>query len=167
VVVRDATEADLPAILAVYNDVIATSTAIWREEPVTLEDRTAWFAAQHAEGFPVLVATVGDDVAGFASFGHFRHHPGYHPTVEHSIHVAAGHRGRGVGTALLDAIVARARALGRSVVVGGIDGANEASIRLHERAGFREVARMPGIGRKHGEVLDLVLLQLDLDPPPA
>ncbi|CAN5645370.1 GNAT family N-acetyltransferase [soil metagenome] len=166
---RDATAEDLPAILAIYNQVVATSAAIWRDEPVTLADRTAWFAAQHEAAMPVLVAVEPDgsavgNVLGYASFVQFRTIPGYFPTVEHSIHVGERHRGRGVGGQLLEALTERARSMGKAVMIAGADGGNVGSIRFHERAGFREVARLPGVGRKHGEPVDLVLLQRDLAP---
>ena len=171
-IVRDAVEADVPTILAIYNQVLMTSAAIWRDEPVTLEDRLAWFHAQHDQAFPVLVAVEDSaldgtgTVQGYASFGAFRPWPGYYPTVEHSIHVADGSRGHGIGQLLLDGLTERAAAMGKSVMVAGIDAGNVGSIRFHERAGFREVARMEGIGRKFGEPVDLVLLQRDLPVQP-
>ncbi len=171
-IVRDAVEADVAAILAIYNQVLMTSAAIWRDEPVTLEDRLAWFHAQQDQGFPVLIAVDSSEVdqtgptVGYASFGAFRPWPGYYPTVEHSIHVADGSRGRGVGQMLLDGLTERATAMGKSVMVAGIDAGNVGSIRFHQRSGFREVARMEGIGRKFGEPLDLVLMQRDLPVEP-
>ncbi len=161
--VQDAEPRDLHAIVDIYNDVIDTSDAIWLDEHVTHADRLAWYDEQVVAGFPVLVAVEeGDHVVGYGSFGPFRTKAGYWPTVEHTIHVHRDHRGRGVGQALLDALVARAVALGKQVLVAGVDGGNGGSIRFHERNGFREVARMPGIGRKHDRPVDLVLLQLDL-----
>src|SRR4029079_15022920 len=85
--------------------------------------------------------------------------PGYAPTVEHSIHVREDCWGRGIGRSLIDALVAHARAEGKHVMVAGIDSENVGSIRFHERCGFVEVARMPGIGFKFGRWLTLVLLQ--------
>lgn len=166
--VRDAEPRDLHAIVDIYNDVIDTSDAIWLDEHVTHADRLAWYDEQVVAGFPVLVAVdEADRVVGYGSFGPFRAKAGYWPTVEHTIHVHRDHRERGVGQALLDALVARAVALGKRVLVAGIDGGNEGSIRFHERNGFREVARMPAIGRKHDRPVDLVLLQLDLPDPLA
>ena len=157
--VRDATPADLPAVLAIHNDVVATSTAIFTEQPDTLADRVAWFERRRALGYPVLVADLDGSVAGFASFGPFRDWPGFATTVEHSIHVAAAGRGRGVGSALLTELVDRATALERHVMVAAVDAANDGSLRLHERFGFTEVARMPEVARKFDHWLDLVLLQ--------
>ncbi len=108
--IRDATEADLPGILAIYNDVIRTSTAVYTEDPDTLAARRRWFQARGEAGFPVLAAVgaVSGAVFGFASFGDFRTWPGYRHTVEHSVHVAQAARGQGIGTALVTALLPRA-----------------------------------------------------------
>jgi L-amino acid N-acyltransferase len=168
---RDATDDDLPAILAIYNDVILTTDAVWADDPVGLDDRRAWLELRHSLGYPVLVAADdtgnGDDtVLGFASFGDFRSFPGYRRTVEHSIHVTASARGRGIGSILLPVLIERARALGKHVMVGAIDGRNDGSVRFHERFGFQLVGRMPQIGMKGGRWLDLVLVQRRLDDAP-
>ena len=92
--------------------------------------------------------------------------PGYRHTVEHSIHVRQDCWGRGIGRALVDALVERARAQGKHVMIAGIDAENVGSIRFHERLGFFEVARLPEIGEKFGRRLDLVLMQRMLDGPP-
>jgi L-amino acid N-acyltransferase YncA len=161
--VRDAVAGDVPAILEIVNQVLVSSAAIWRDESESLDERQAWFDTKQAEGWPVLVAEdEGGGIVGFASFGPFRPWPGYTPTVEHTIHVREGHRGAGIGRVLLDAIVDRARALGKEVLVAGVDGGNVASIAFHERMGFRQVARMPAVGRHLGVPVDLVLLQREL-----
>ena len=161
-IIRDAIESDLPAILAITNEAIANTTAVWNNTPATLEARTAWMRERQARGFPVLVATDGGKVLGFASFGDFRPFEGYLHTVEHSIYVAPEAQGRGVGKALLAALVERARALGKHVIVGGIEAGNTASIALHTRAGFVETGRLPEVGQKFGRWLDLVFMQLML-----
>jgi phosphinothricin acetyltransferase len=164
-IVRDAEPRDLPAIVDIYNDVIDTSDAIWLDEHVTQADRLAWYDELVASGLPVLVAVDQDDddlVTGYGSFGTFRAKAGYWPTVEHTIHVHRDHRGRGIGQALLDALVERAISMDKAVMVAGVDAGNEGSIRFHERNGFREVGRLPAIGRKFDRPVDLVLLQRDL-----
>src|SRR6201981_1502180 len=100
--VRAATESDLPSIVAIYNEVIATSTAVYALEPATLDERCAWFISRSARGFPVIVAgDPGGEVLGFASFGDWRGAwPGYRYTVEHSVHVRSDFRGRGIVRAL-------------------------------------------------------------------
>jgi len=157
--IRPATEADIPAILAIYNDAVLNTAAIWNDDVVDLDNRLAWFAARQAQGYPVLVAAEGDEVLGYASYGDFRAFQGYRFTVENSIYVASAARGRGAGTALLAALVAHAAQNGKHVMVAGIEAGNDVSIRLHERHGFVETARMPELGFKFGRYLDLVFLQ--------
>ena len=166
--VRDATPDDLGAILGIFNDVIATSTAVYSLQPTTLEERRAWFDARRAAGFPVLVAQEGGAVCGFASFGDFRGTwPGYRYSVEHSVHVRADSRGRGVGRLLLQSLFAPALAMGKHVMVGGIDADNAASLRLHEALGFERVAHFREVGRKFGRWLDLVFVQRCFDSAAA
>jgi phosphinothricin acetyltransferase len=93
--IRDAVKEDLPALLAIYNDVIATSTAVYVDQPTTLDERRAWWQGRVAAGYPVLVAEDESGVIGFAPFGDFRPRPGYRFTVEHSVYVRADCRGRG------------------------------------------------------------------------
>lgn len=165
--IRPATEDDLPAITAIFNEVIATTAAIYADDPFSLEDRAAWFAARRAMGYPVLVADDGGGVLGLASFGDFRPWPGFRHTVEHSVHIRADARGRGLGSALVVALFEPARALGKHVMIAGVDAANEASIRLHERLGFVRGAVLREVGRKFDRWLDLELMQKFLDAPGA
>lgn len=157
--IRDAVESDLPAVLAIYNDVVATTTAIYRDDPATLDDRVRWWRERVAQRFPVLVAVDGDQVVGFAAFGDFRAWPGYRFTVEHSVHVRADHRGRGVGHALMVPLIERARTLGMHVMIAGVDADNAGSIRFHERLGFERAGHLREVGFKFGRRLDLVFLQ--------
>jgi phosphinothricin acetyltransferase len=150
---------DLAPLTAIYNEVLSGSTAIFSDAPATLAERTEWWRARSAQGYPVLVAHDETGVAGYASFGDFRAWPGYRYSVEHSVHVRADARGRGIGGALLTALLARAAALGKHVMIGGVDAANSASIRFHERHGFSRVGLMPEVGFKFGRWLDLVFLQ--------
>lgn len=158
-VVRPAGVDDLPAILTIYNDAVLHTTAIWNDAVVDLDNRIAWFEARRRQGYPVLVADAEDRVAGYASFGDFRPFEGYRHTVENSVYVAAEYRGRGVASALLAALIERATALGKHVMVAGIAAGNDISIRLHARHGFVETGRMPEVGTKFGRWLDLVLMQ--------
>jgi L-amino acid N-acyltransferase len=165
--IRDATEADLPAVLELVNALLATTTIEWRDEPYSLASRRAWLEEHREAGDPVLVAVDDEDgaVVGMAAYSDFRdttRWPGYRFTVEHSVHVARSHWGTGVGRHLMDALMARAAAAGKRVIVAAVDGENVGSIRFHERLGFVEVGRLPGVGLKFGRRLDLVLLQRDL-----
>jgi phosphinothricin acetyltransferase len=163
--VRKAHEGDLPSILNIYNEVISSSTAIYADDPVSLENRMAWFAQQAERGYPVLVALAPEgDVIGYAAFGDWRGAwPGYRHTVEHSVHVRADRRGAGVGRRLVEALFPHALALQKHVMIGGIDASNLASIRLHEKLGFQQVAHFREVGRKFDRWLDLVFMQRVLD----
>jgi phosphinothricin acetyltransferase len=173
VTIRDASDADVDAMTAIQNAFIATEAIEWTDTPHSVPERRAWLAGQRAIGLPVLVAVApAGAVVGWASFGPFRDNekwPGYRLTVEHTVHVRADSWGAGVGRHLMQALIERATSMGMHVMVAAVDGANDASIRFHERLGFREVARMPEIGTKLGRWLDLVLLQLVLTEasPPA
>lgn len=162
--IRDADEGDLPGLLAIYNDVIATSTAVYYSSPVSLEDRTQWWRARTAQSYPVLVAVDESGVLGFSTFGDFRPWPGYRFTVEHSVHVRADRRGQGVGQELVKALFPRAATLGKHVMIAGVDGANSASIRFHERLGFERAGLLREVGHKFDRWLDLVFLQRWIAP---
>jgi len=157
--IEDAGEEHLPGILAIHNHAVAHTTAIWNETPVDLENRRAWWRGRLDAGFPVLVATDGDAVLGYASYGPFRPFDGYRLTVEHSVYVAESARRRGLASALLRELEARARAAGLHAMIGGIAGDNGASLRLHAGLGFIETGRLPEVGQKFGRFLDLVFMQ--------
>ena len=157
--VRDAIEADLPAILAIINEATLNTTAVWGITPTTLEARRAWWQERTEAGFPVLIAAEGDAVLGFASYGSFRPWEGYKHTVEHSVYVDAAARGKGVGRALLAALIARATASDKHVMIAGIDASNSVSIRLHAAFGFTEAGTLRQVGRKFDRWLDLLFMQ--------
>jgi len=145
-----------------------TSTAVYSVEPVVLEERRAWLAARRERSFPVLVAVDGGEVLGFASFGDWRGNwAGYRYTVEHTVHVRANVRRRGVGRELVEALIPRARDLGKHVMIGSIDATNLDSLLFHQRLGFERVAHFREVGRKFGRWLDLVFMQRWLDTPGA
>ena len=155
----DAAEADLEGVVGIYNEVIANTTAVFANLPVTVDERRRWWQSRTAQGYPVLIARDERGVAGFGSFGDFRARPGYRFTVEHTLHVRADARGRGIGTQMLRALIDRARALGKHAMIAGIDADNAGSIRLHERLGFTQAGRLREVGYKFDRWLDLVFLQ--------
>ena len=166
--IRNATSADLPALLDIHNDAVRTLKAIWTDKLDTLEDRRAWFDGRKAAGLPVIVAETEDGaVAGYGSFGPFRAKEGYRLTMEHSIYVAPDARGKGIGKALLLRLIDLARADGCHVLVGAVDGENAASVALHQKCGFEITGRLPQVGMKFGQWLDLVLMTLVLDDRPV
>jgi phosphinothricin acetyltransferase len=130
---------------------------------VSLEDRQTWFKGRRDQGYPVLVAVDQGAVIGYATFGDFRSHPGYRYTVEHSVHLTEACRGRGIGTALMQALLPQASKMGKHVMVAAVDAANLGSIRFHQRLGFNEVGHMPEVGYKFGRWLDMVLMTRRLD----
>jgi|SRR5580700_8985697 L-amino acid N-acyltransferase YncA len=156
---RDAQEGDVSGILEIYNDVIAHSTAIYSEQPVSLEDRLIWLRDRREQGYPVIVAVSAGQIVGFTSFGDFRAWPCYRYTVEHTVHVRSGQRGQGLGGLLLQALIPRAAAIGKHVLIAGIDADNSASLKLHQRMGFERVAHFRQVGRKFDRWLDLVFMQ--------
>jgi len=153
-------------ILAIFNEAIANSTALYDYKPRTPESMAAWFATKRANGFPVI--GLEDDsgkLLGFASYGTFRAFPAYKYTVEHSVYVEKSCRGQGLGRALLEAIVAEAEAHSMHVVVGAIDLDNSASMALHKRLGFEHCGTIRQAGFKFGRWLDVAFLQKTLATP--
>ncbi|MBA3684700.1 MAG: N-acetyltransferase [Planctomycetes bacterium] len=157
--IRAARVDDLPAILAIYNHYVAQSTCTYQIQPDTLAERSAWFDA-HGAAHPVTVAVNAGAVVGWGSLGPFRHQQAYARTVENSVYVHHQHHRRGIGSRLLADLVERARGLGHHVVVALISADQEASVRLHERAGFSEAGRLREVGHKFGRWLDVLSYHL-------
>jgi L-amino acid N-acyltransferase YncA len=160
ITIRDAAEGDLPGIMDIYNDAVANTTAIWNEDVVDLANRKAWFAARRERDFPVLVAVRGKQVIGYASYGDWRPFDGFRHTVEHSVYIRGEARGTGTGKRLMKALIDRASFNGIHVMVGCIEAENVASIKLHEKLGFRMVGRFSEVGIKFGRWLDLACMEL-------
>ena len=161
--IRSATSADLPAILAIYNDAVLNTTASYDETPSTLEARMAWYEEHIEQRLPVLVAADNTGIVGWSALSPFRPRVGYRYTVEHSVYVVAQRRGQGIGRALLAPLIDSARELGMHAMIGVIDAENAASIRLHAALGFTQVAYFKEVGYKFGRWLDLVCMELMLD----
>ncbi|SOC88357.1 phosphinothricin acetyltransferase [Curtobacterium sp. 314Chir4.1] len=162
VTVRDCEPRDLDIVHALHVDAVLHSTAIWQEEPHPRSYFDGWLAERRADGYPVIVAEVDGRVAGYATYSQWRPHQGYRLTVEHSVYVVEEFRGKGVATTLMGALVERATAEGRHVMIAGICSTNAGSIALHERLGFTTVAVVPEVGRKFDRWLDLTLMRLPL-----
>ena len=160
IAVRNATESDLPQILAIYNDVIINTTAVYDYEPHTLEMRRQWFALKQEQGFPVFVATENEKVVGLSSLGPFRAWAAYKFSVENSVYVATDCRGKGIGKLLIPPLIQAAKQLNLHTIIAGIDATNKASLKLHEHFGFKEVAHFKEVGFKFNRWLDLKFLQL-------
>jgi phosphinothricin acetyltransferase len=162
IAIRDAREADLASMLAIYNDAVLTTTAVYDYKPRSSEQQASWFQAKREQNLPVLVAEDGEMVVGFASYGPFRPWPAYLHSVENSLYVAPDRRGGGIGTLLLPALIQRAADRGLHTMIAGIDATNAASLRLHAKFGFERVALFREVGWKFERWLDLTFLQLML-----
>ena len=158
---RAATEADLPAIVAIYNSIIAGRMVTADLEPITVESRRAWFAAHQTPNRPLWVLTdpnAGDHVCAWASFDSIYPRAAYDGTVMVALYLAESHRGRGLGGWLLTELVARAPALGVHTLTGYIFAHNEPSLRLFRRHGFAQWAHLPRVAVLDGVGRDLIIL---------
>jgi L-amino acid N-acyltransferase len=145
--------------LTIYNEVIRNTTAVYSDQEVTLANREAWFDAKAELGFPVLIASDDSGVLGFATFGEFRAWPCYRHSVEHTVHVRADCRRRGIGRALVLALLDAAARMQKHVMIAVIDADNAVSIGLHESLGFQAAGHLHEVGYKFGRWLDLKFLQ--------
>jgi L-amino acid N-acyltransferase YncA len=163
---RDATLQDLSAITALYGREVLTGTATFELDPPSLEAMTGRFETVRGHGLPWLVAEIDGAFAGYAYASPFRPRPAYRYGVEGSIYVEENARDRGVGRALLTALVESARDRGLRHVIGAISDSatSDASIRLHRALGFRDVGTYCQVGWKFDRWLDVTLMQLDMGP---
>ena len=156
--IRVATAADLPAINAIYNHYVLCSTCTYQTEPSTPAEREAWFAA-HGPRHPVTVAEIDGEVVGWASLSRFHARAAYGHTVENSVYVRHDRHRHGIGGALLADSIGRAAGMGHHTILALIDAAQTASVNLHLRHGFLQVAHLREVGFKFGRWLDVVYLQ--------
>ena len=153
-------------ILPILNDAILNSTALYDYQPRSLESMATWFAAKRKGDYPVIGAvSESGELLGFSSYGVFRAWPAYKYSVEHSVYVAAPHRGKGIGKRLLQRIVEEAAAQNYHVLVGCIDSQNAVSIALHRALAFQHAGTIRQVGFKFGRWLDLNLYQMVLTTP--
>jgi phosphinothricin acetyltransferase len=165
-IVRPASAADSVEIASLLNALLATTSIEWTDTPWTAQGIAEWLNEHET----VLVGEEQGVIVGVAAFGWFRDvikWPGYRFTVENTIHVREDRWGSGVGRGLMRALIQEAKSTGKHTMVAAVDGANDASIRFHQRLGFVEAAHMSEIGEKFGRWQDLVILQLRLDDRPV
>jgi len=164
--IRDSVEADLPAIAALYAYHVRHSTGTFATTPPTVDELRELRQSVLAQGMPWLVAVAADrddEVLGYAYAAPYRPRPAYRYTLENSVYVRADQTGRGIGTQLLAALIARCGEGGWRQMVAVIgDTANTASMALHARLGFHHVGTLRAVGTKHGRWLDTVIMQRGL-----
>ena len=156
--IRPARLDDADAIRLIYNHEVAHGTATFDIEPRSLEDQREWLTARSG-AHVVLVAEIDGEVAGFGSLSRYKERAAYSGTVENSVYVDPDRQGQGIGIALLDALVDRARDHGFHTLIARIGHESEGSIAVHAKAGFVEIGREREVGRKFGRWLDVVIMQ--------
>jgi L-amino acid N-acyltransferase len=154
------------AVLAILNEAIENSTALYDYRVRTPAMMDAWYDAKEQAGHPIIgVVDAAGQLLGFGSYGPFRAWPAYKYSVEHSLYVERAHRGQGIGRLLLAELVAAATRQDYHMLIGGIDAQNTASIALHRRLGFEQCGHIRHAGFKFNRWLDLTLHQLLLKTP--
>lgn len=157
--IRTYTITDCPAILAIINEAILTSTALYDYHPRTLEQQIAIFEDKISKGFPIIVAEENNQIIGFGYYSEFRFREAYKFTVEHSVYAAKNYIGKGIGKLLLTELIQLAKAQKMHTVIGVIDSENLNSISFHEKFGFEEVGYIKESGYKFDKWLDSVFMQ--------
>lgn len=161
--IRLATIEDLSSVLEILNYEIEYKTNVYHYKTKTLQELETWFLDKQQHNFPVFVAEKDNAIVGYATYGSFRPWQGFYKTVEHSLYVKEGFAGNGIGRQLLQHLIATAKTQALHIMVAGIDAKNTGSIAFHKKFGFLETGRMPQVGYKFNEWLDLVFMQLQLD----
>jgi len=156
--IRDAVEADLPAIIDIYNAAVATRLSTAQLEPVTVESRRNWLSEHSSDRHPLWVAEVDGHVIGWLSFKSFLPRCAYRGTIELSVYVDEKFRRRGIARRLLEEAIAHASSLRINAMVGLIFAHNEPSLRLFERLGFERWGLLPRVARLDGVERDLMIM---------
>lgn len=153
-------------ILAIFNEAILNSTALYDYKPWTMETMEVWFRTKEEHDFPIIgIIADNNQLMGFGSYGSFRIRPAYKYSIENSLYVHKDFRGRGLGKLLLQEIIKNATAQNYHCIVGVIDAANETSIALHRKFGFESVGTFKQVGFKFDKWLDATFMQLTLPTP--
>lgn len=150
---------DVAAILEIINDAILKSTALYDYQPRTLENQMAIFEDKLAKGFPIIVATINEEVVGFGYYSEFRFREAYKFTVEHSVYANKDCIGKGIGKLIMKRLIELAKAQKLHTMIAVIDAENESSISFHDKFGFETVGIIKESGFKFDRWLDSVIMQ--------
>jgi L-amino acid N-acyltransferase YncA len=161
--IRNALLTDLPEMLEIYNHAILNLTATFDIEEQTLAERRIWFD-KYGERHPLIVAEMDNQIIGYSCLSPFRDKPAYSYSAELSLYISSVYQGQGIGNKLMQEILCKARELGYHTVIGGITGGNKASVKLHEKFGFKFVGSFNEVGFKFGDWQDVHFYQLLIDP---
>ena len=156
--IRSARVEDVPAITDIYNDAVLNTTATFDTEPLSVENRIAWFK-NRTKDFPVIVAAEAGRVVAYAALNRWSDRKAYDISAELSLYVEAEHRGRLIGKRLYVHILELALSTGLYTIILRITADNDVSLGLARRAGFQDVGVLRRCGTKFDRVLDVVLLQ--------
>ncbi|UCH10154.1 MAG: N-acetyltransferase [Fidelibacterota bacterium] len=157
-----AIQEDLESITEIYNQAILHTTATFDTQPISLDEQRLWFK-QHGDSYPILVARMNNRVMGWAALSPWSDRCAYETTAEVSIYIRDEFQGRGVGARLLKVLLESGRQKGLHLAVARIVEGNPASLRLHHRAGFRNVGTMTEAGCKFERYLDVIIMEKLLD----
>ena len=156
--IRDAIEADLPAIVDIYNATVPTRMVTAELEPVSVERRVPWFREHTPDSYPLWVVETDDQIAGWLSFKEFIPRSAYRGTSELSVYVGEKFRRSGIARRLLEEAMKRSPALGLSALLGLIFAHNEPSLRLFAQLGFQRWGLLPRVARLDGVERDLIIV---------
>lgn len=159
---RAATLADIPGIVAIYNHEVVHGTSNYESREHTVEERAQWLTQLNDKNYPVLVVQSAGEIIGFGSLSPFNPITGYRLTVTGALYVKAGSRGAGVGRKIAEGLIEAAQRRGLHSIVVAVSALNVASLTLLESVGFRRVGIFREIGQKHGQWFDDVGLQIQL-----
>jgi phosphinothricin acetyltransferase len=161
--IRDATEADLPAIQAIYAHHVLTGVASFEETPPSVDDLRTRLASVRTHGLPYMVAEIDGEIAGYCYATPYRPRAAYRNTIEDSIYISDAYRGRGLGRVLLQALIERCEnGPWRQMVAVIADNGSGGSLSLHTQLGFELTGTLKAVGFKHGRWLDTTLMQRTL-----
>lgn len=157
--IRPATEADQELILDIYNEAVKNTTATFDTEPRSSVEQLKWFRS-HKKNHPVMVSEQDGILNGWASLSSWSERKAYEGTVEVSVYVHYGYRGKGIGKKLLEVITNEGRVVKNHTIISRISADNKISIHMHEQIGYRHIGIMKEAGIKFGKYIDVFMMQI-------